>query len=310
MAYSVPLPFGQTIPMEVDMRSARGAQLFGETLALEVIGRDILFGEGPAWDRRNQRLFFSDICGDTIQTWDPAHGQRVALEPSGHANGMCMDREGRLLVAGWGQRTVWRLEPDGSRTTLASHWQGMKLNSPNDICVRSDGSIFFTDPQGGLVNVGMVGDDLQKYLDFQGVFRIAPDGVLHLLTDEFVYPNGICLSPDETQLYVNDTRERLIRVYDLDAQGRVGPSRLFVRQTHPDPGIPDGMKCDAQGRLYTTGPGGIWIHEPDGEVIARLKVPGHPGNFCFGDDDRRTLYIAMLGWLTRTRMPIPGAVPW
>ena len=310
MAYSVSLPFGQTVTMDVDMRSARGTSLFGESQPLEVIGRDILFGEGPAWDRRNRRLFFTDICGDTIQAWDPRAGQRVVLQPSGHANGMCMDREGRLVIAGWGQRTVSRLEPDGSRTTLASHWQGMKLNSPNDICVRSDGSIFFTDPQGGLVNVGMVGEDLQKYLDFQGVFRIAPDGVLHLLTDEFVYPNGICLSPDETLLYVNDTRERLIRVYDLDAQGRVGPSRLFFRQTHPDPGIPDGMKCDAQGHLYTTGPGGIWIHEPDGEVIARLRVPGHPGNFCFGDDDNRTLYIVMLGWLTRTRMPIPGAVRW
>lgn len=310
MAYAAALPFGQTVSMEVDMRNERGACLFEANLPLEVIGRDILFGEGPAWDRRNRRLCFTDICGDTIQTWDARNGQRVMLRPSGHANGMCIDREGRLVVAGWGNRTVWRLENDGSRTTLASHWQGMKLNSPNDICVRSDGSIFFTDPQGGLVNVGMVGDDLQKYLDFQGVFRIAPDGVVHLLTDEFVYPNGICLSPDESRLYVNDTRERLIRVYDLDAAGRVRNGRVFHRQTHPDPGIPDGMKCDAEGNLYTTGPGGIWVHGPDGAVLARLKVPGHPGNFCFGDDDNRTLYVVMLGWLTRMRVPVPGAVRW
>lgn len=310
MAYAVALPFGQTVLMEVDMRAGRGASLFEASMPLEVIGRDILFGEGPAWDRRHRRLLFTDICGDNIQTWDAQDGQRIAHTPSGRANGMCMDREGRLVVAGWGSRTVWRLEADGTRTTLASHWQGMKLNSPNDICMRSDGSIFFTDPQGGLVNVGMVGDDLQKYLDFQGVFRIAPDGVLHLVTDEFVYPNGICLSPDESLLYVNDTREKLIRVYDLDTEGRVGPARLFHRQTHPDPGIPDGMKCDAEGNLYTTGPGGIWVHAPDGAVLARLKVPGHPGNFCFGDDDNRTLYVVMLGWLTRTRVAIPGAVRW
>ncbi|MFN0161712.1 MAG: SMP-30/gluconolactonase/LRE family protein [Burkholderiales bacterium] len=310
MAYAVALPFGQTVSMEVDMRAGRGASLFEASMPLEVIGRDILFGEGPAWDRRRRRLLFTDICGDNIQTWDAQEGQRIAHAPSGRANGMCMDREGRLVIAGWGNRTVWRLEADGTRTTLASHWQGMKLNSPNDICMRSDGSIFFTDPQGGLVNVGMVGDDLQKYLDFQGVFRIAPDGVVHLVTDEFVYPNGICLSPDESLLYVNDTREKLIRVYDLDAGGRVGPARLFHRQTHPDPGIPDGMKCDAEGNLYTTGPGGIWVHAPDGAVLARLKVPGHPGNFCFGDDDNRTLYVVMLGWLTRTRVAIPGAVRW
>jgi gluconolactonase len=310
MAYSVPLPFGSTVSMDLDMLSDRGRQMFGSSLDLEVIGQNILFGEGPAWDHRKRCLFFTDICGDNLQCWDEAGGQRVVLEASGHANGMCMDREGRLVVAGWGRRTVWRREHDGSVTTLASHWQGKKLNSPNDICVRSDGSIFFTDPQGGLVNVGMVGEDLQKYLDFQGVFRIAPDGVLHLLTDEFTYPNGICLSPDESLLYVNDTRDRLIRVYELDPAGRISKGRLFSRQTHPDPGIPDGMKCDAEGHLYTTGPGGIWVHDPDGSVIARLKVPGHPGNFCFGDSDRQTLYIVMLGWLTRTRMPVPGAVPW
>ncbi|MBM3347682.1 MAG: SMP-30/gluconolactonase/LRE family protein, partial [Betaproteobacteria bacterium] len=220
MAYALALPFGQTVSMEVDMRAGRGTRLFEASMPLEVIGRDLLFAEGPTWDRRHQRLLFTDICGDNIQSWDVRDGQRVAHAPSGRANGMCMDREGRLVVAGWANRTVWRLEANGMHTTLASHWQGMKLNSPNDICVRSDGSIFFTDPQGGLVNVGMVGDDLQKYLDFQGVFRIAPDGVVHLVTDEFVYPNGICLSPDETLLYVNDTREKLIRVYDLDAEGR------------------------------------------------------------------------------------------
>ena len=310
MAYTITLPFGETVSMEVDMLASGGERLFDAVLPLEVVGRDILFGEGPAWDRSNQRLYFTDICGDTIQTWSRDMGQQVMIRSSGHANGMCMDREGRLVVAGWGNRTVWRLERDGTRTTLASHWQGKKLNSPNDICVRSDGSIFFTDPQGGLFNVGMVGDDLQKYLDFQGVFRIAPDGVLHLVTDEFVYPNGICLSPDESLLYVNDTREKLIRVYDLNPAGNVGKARLFHQQTHPDPGIPDGMKCDAEGNLYTTGPGGIWVHAPNGTVLARLKVPGHPGNFCFGDEDNRTLYVVMLGWLTRTRVRIPGAVRW
>ena len=310
MSHAANLRVGVTVAMEVDMRAAGTERIVGETLPLEVIAKDIAFGEGPVWDKRDKQLFFTDICGDAIWKWKPGEGQQLVVKPSGHANGMCMDREGRLLVAGWGGRTVWRVEKDGSRTTLASHWEGRKLNSPNDIVVRSDGSIYFTDSPGGLLNVGMVGDDLQKYLDIQGVFRIAPDGNMHLVTDDFVYPNGLCLSPDESLLYVNDTRERLVRVYDLKPDGSAGNGRLFYQQTHPDPGIPDGMKCDIEGHLYCTGPGGIWVYDTDGKVLARLKIPGHPGNFCFGDDDNRTLYVVMLGWVVRTRLNIPGAVRW
>lgn len=292
--------------IEVDMRAPGAERIVDSNPPWETIAEDIVFGEGPVWDKRNQQFFFTDICGDTIWKWKPGMGPEVVLKPSAHANGMCFDLEGRLLVAGWGGRTVFRFEKDGSLKTLASHWKGKKINSPNDIVVRSDGQIYFTDSPGGMFNVGMVGDDLQKYLDIQGVFRITPDGTLNLVTDDFVYPNGLCFSPDEKLLYVNCSRERLIRVYDVKADGSVGKGRLFYQYTHPDRGNPDGLKCDVAGNVYCTGPGGIWAHSPDGEVLFRLKLKGHATNFGFGGDDSRSVYITMIGSVVRTRLNIAG----
>jgi len=297
--------------IEIDMAPPGAERLIGTNpLIEETIARDITFGEGPVWDKRNKQFFFTDICGDAIWKWKPGVGQELVLKPSAHANGMCFDLQGRLLVAGWGGRTVWRFEKDGSLKTLASHWEGKKLNSPNDIVVRSDGSIYFTDSPGGMFNVGMVGDDLQKYLDIQGVFRIAPDGKLSLVTDDFVYPNGLCFSPDEKLLYVNCSRERLIRVYEVKPDGSVGKGRLFHQYTGTERGNPDGMKCDVEGHVYCTGPGGIWVHDTDGKVLARLRMSEHPTNFGFGDDDWRSVYITLIGSVVRTRLNIPGVASW
>ena len=292
--------------IEVDQIAAGAERIVGKP-AMEVIVTDILFGEGPVWDARTKQFFFTDICGDAIWKWKPGVGQELVLKPSAHANGMALDLDRRLVVAGWGGRTVFRIEKDGSIQTLASHYEGKKLNSPNDIVVRSDGSIYFTDPPGGLFNVGHVGNDLQKYLDIQGVFRISPDGKeLSLVTADFVYPNGLCFSPDESLLYVNDSRERLIRVYDVKPDGSVGQSRLFHRYTGTERGVPDGIKVDIEGNVYCTGPGGIYVHDTDGNVLARLKVPGHPTNFGWGDDDWRSLYVTTLGTVVRLRLNIPG----
>ena len=292
-------------PVEVD-KVASGAERIAGKPMLEVIATDIIFGEGPVWDARTKHLFFTDICGDTIWKWKPGAGLELVLKPSAHADGMALDLDDRLVVAGWAGRTVFRIEKDGSVKTLASHFEGKKLNSPNDIVVRSDGSIYFTDSPGGLVNVGMVGDDLQKYLDIQGVFRISPDGKLSLVTADFVYPNGLCFSPDESLLYVNDSREQLIRAYDVRPDGSVGQSRLFHQYTSTERGVPDGIKVDIEGNVYCTGPGGIYIHDTDGNVLARLKVPGHPTNFGWGDDDWRSLYVTTLGSVFRVRLNIPG----
>jgi gluconolactonase len=292
--------------IEVDNVAAGAERIIDPHPSWETVAPNILFGEGPVWDKRNKQLFFTDICGDTIWKWKPGVGGEAILKPSAKANGMCLDLENRLVVAGWGGRTVFRLEKDGPLKTLASQWEGKKLNSPNDIVARADGSIYFTDPSGGLFNVGMVADDLQRYLDIAGVFRIAPDGKMSLVTADFVYPNGLCFSPDEKLLYVNCSRERLIRVYDVKPDGTLGPWRLFFQYAHPERGNPDGMKCDSEGNLYCTGPSGIWVHRSDGRVLCRLKLKGHATNFAFGDDDWKTLYITMIGSVTRTRLKIAG----
>jgi gluconolactonase len=221
---------------------------------------------------------------------------------------MCLDLENRLVVAGWGGRTVFRRETDGTWKTLADRWEGMKLNSPNDIVVKSDGSIWFTDPPGGLLNVGMVGHDVQRYLETQPVFRITPDGkTMTVITEDNVYPTGLCFSPDEKILYVNCSRERVIRAYDVKPDGTVGKARVFYQYTGPERGVPDGMKCDVGGNVWCTAPGGIWVHDPSGKPIVRIKTPGHhPTNIAFGDDDWKTLYITMIGSVTRTRVNIAG----
>jgi gluconolactonase len=231
------------------------------------------------------------------------------MMPSAKADGLALDLEYRIVVAGWGGRTVFRIEKDGSRTVLADRWEGRKLSSPNDIIVSKDGAIWFTDPVGGLLNVGMVHEDLQRYNDKQPVFRIAPDGKkMTLVTDEIVYPNGLCFSPDEKLLYVNCSRERLIRVYDVKPDGSCsGKGRLFYQYGGPERGVPDGMKCDIEGNVYCTGPGGIYVHDPSGKVLARIRTPGHhPTNFAWGDDDWKSLYITNIGSVVRTRLNIPG----
>jgi gluconolactonase len=296
------------LKVELDLLAPGAERIVGKSPPLDVIARDVIFGEGPVWDARSKQLYFVDIIGDTIWKVKPGGKPKAVLKPSAKANGMCLDLEHRLVVAGWGGRTVFRFEKDGKRKTLADRWDGKKLSSPNDIVVKSDGSIWFTDPPGGLFNVGMVDRDLQRYIDIQPVYRISPDGKqMTIVTDDFVYPNGLCFSPDEKLLYVNCSRERLIRVYDVKADGTVGKGRLFHQYSGPERGVPDGMKCDVEGNVYCTGPGGIFIHDPSGGVLARIKTPGHHAtNFAWGDDDWRSLYITNIGSVMRTRLGIAG----
>ena len=238
---------------------------------------------------------------------EAAKGQEIVMRPSVKANGLALDLENRLLVAGWGGRTVFRFEKDGSVKTLADRWEGKKLSSPNDIVVKSDGSVWFTDPPGGLLNVGMVGPDMQRYVETQPVYRIGTDGKMTIITEDNVYPNGLCFSPDEKILYVNCSRERVIRAYDVKADGTVGKARMFHQYGGPERGVPDGIKCDTEGNVWCTAPGGIFVHDPSGKVIARIKTPGHhPTNIAFGDDDWKSLYITMIGSVVRTRIAVAG----
>jgi gluconolactonase len=296
--------------MEFDMAAPGFERILPRESELEVIAHDLYFGEGPVWNRRTGELFWVDIIGDTIWKRTPGKGRQIVMRPSYKADGMTFDQQGRLLVAGWSWRRVWRMELDGSITTLCSQWEGKKLNTPNDIVVKSDGSIYFTDPSGALFNVQMQGEDVQRYLDFHGVFRISPDGKTTLAIEDCVYPNGLAFSPDESLLYVNDTRQNLIRVWDVQPDGSVKNARLFHKLVGPEPGVADGMKVDTEGNVYCTGPAGVHVIAPDGSLLGRIRVPGHATNMGFGDEDWKGLYITTLSSVFRVRLGVPGIAVW
>ena len=274
---------------------------------LDRIHHGLGFGEGPVWDHVGKQLYFVDIVGDTIWKWVPTLGAEIVMRPSGKANGMTYDKEHRIVVAGWGERTVWRFEPDGVINTLASHYDGKKLNSPNDVVVKSDGAIYFTDSEGGLVNAAHGGQDVQRYLDVQGVYRLSPDqSELMLATGDVYYPNGLAFSPDECRMYVNDSRKGLIHVFDVDTSGELRNGRLWYEMVGEEPGIADGMKVDVEGNVYCTGPAGIHVIDPSGQLMGRLKIPGHSTNLAWGGEDWRTLYVTTYTSVYRTRLKIPG----
>ena len=296
--------------MEIDMAAPGFENIVPRDSVLGVIAHDLQFGEGPVWNKRTGEMYWVDIIGDTIWKWKEGVGRQVVMSPSYRADGMTFDQQGRLVVAGWSWRRVWRMEADGTITTLCAEFEGKKLNSPNDIVVKSDGAIYFTDPSGGLNNVEMHGDDLQRYIDYHGVFRISPDGKTTLATRDFVYPNGLAFSPDESLLYINDTRQNLIKVYDVNPDGTLKNGRLFCNLEGPEPGVADGMKVDTQGNVYCTGPAGIHVMSPKGNLLGRILIPGHSTNLGFGDADWRSLYLTTYTSVFRVRLGIPGIPVW
>ena len=275
------------------------------------------FTEGPVW-HPDGYLLFSDIPRSTRYRWTAVGGITAMLHPSNKGNGMTFDPWGRLLVCEHDTSSVVRVTVDAygaeqSREVLASHYRGLELNSPNDIAVRSDGSIYFTDPTyGRMEGIGIV---REQELDFQGVFRIAPDGGLHRVATGYIQPNGICFSPNEDILYVNDTIRCSVFRYDVHPDGSLsGESLLLDGIGEPVEGIndfpsPDGMKCDEHGNVWTTGPGGIWAISPDGQHIGTIEVAELPANFCWGGDGLTTMFITCTTSLTRIPVLI-GPAGW
>lgn len=268
-----------------------------EGATVEKIADGFEFTEGPLW--YNGRLVFSDIPANKVYEWAEEEGARVFLEPSGHANGLAVDPDGHLLLAQHDGQ-VGRHTAEDEIESLVASYQDRRLNSPNDLTVADDGTIYFTDPPYGV-------DAENRELDFSGVYRLDPDGALTLLTKEFSRPNGIVLSPDESTLYVNDTEETLVRAYDVQEDGSLANARLFARPEGEGEGAADGMKLDAQGNLYTTGPGGVWVYAPDGELLDRISVPVGPTNLAFGGSARKTLYITARENVYRIPVAVRGA---
>lgn len=293
--------------MDTDMEEPGFEKIVPKGVTLDRIAYGLLFGEGPVWNARQGCLLWVDIVGDTIWKWTPGQGAEVFLRPSGKANGMTYDRQGRLMVAGWASRSVWRMEQDGSIVTIASHYQGKKINTPNDIVVKSDGAVYWTDHSGAMYIPGMCGDDVQRYLDFNGILRLSPDGsTVTCVVDDFERPNGLAFSPDESLLYINDTARRHIRVFDVQSDGTLTNGRLFYEAKGDEPGVPDGMKVDTKGNVYCTGPAGIHVIDPRGNLLGRMKTPESATNMAWGDVDWQSLYITGHSSVYRVRLNIPG----
>jgi gluconolactonase len=262
------------------------------------IGSGFQFTEGPLWHPVENYLLFSDMPGNIRRRYDRS-GIHTAMQPANKCNGMTYDGELNRIVCEHSTSTVVREWPDGRRETLASHFEGRELNSPNDVVVKSDGAIYFSDPWYGRMPV--YGVERPRQQGFQGVYRIPPGGGdPQLLVDRYMFeqPNGLCFCPDESKLYINDTVQHLIRVFQMLPNGMLGTSRVFASGIHSatEAGVPDGMKCDERGNVWVCGPGGVWVYAQHGELIGKIRVPELVGNLAWGNSltggaDWRTLYI-------------------
>ncbi len=260
--------------------------------------------EGPLWWHEGGHLVFSDIHNNRRMKYEPGRGASLLLEPTNRANGLTRDLQGRLIACEHDSRRVTRQEPDGSITVVANSFQGRQLNRPNDVVVKSDGSIYFTDPWTS------PNAPNQWDLAFSGVYRVTPDlGTLSLLIDDFVLPNGLAFSPDESVLYINDTRRGHIRAFDLLPNGTLArhSDRVFADLRGPESGVPDGMKVDVEGNVYCGGAGGLWIMDPKGKKLGRI-VHGASAttNLAFGGADWKTLYFTSRDHLGAVNVKIAG----
>lgn len=289
----------------IERYDARFDKLVPADATIDVIAHGFDWSEGPVWVPNGRYLLFSDIPRNSIYKWKEGEGLSLFLKPAGYTgavpfgaepgtNGLALDPKGRLVMCEHGDRRVSRLdfEYDAIKTTLASHYEGKRLNSPNDLVFKSNGDLYFTDPPYGLPERE---NDPRRELDFFGVYRLAADGKLTLLTKEMTRPNGIAFSPDEKTLYVaqSDPQAAIWRSFPVKADGTLGKGKVFFDATkwvNVRPGLPDGMEVDRAGNIWATGPGGVLVFSPDGTLLGRLDTREKTANLTFGDDGS-TLYI-------------------
>jgi gluconolactonase len=260
--------------------------------------------EGPLWWKEGGYLVFSDIHNDKRMKYEPGRGVSLLAAATNRANGLTRDLEGRLIACEHDSRRVTRQEADGSITVVANSFQGRQLNRPNDVVVKSDGSVYFTDPWTSPAPPN------EWDLPFSGVYRVSPDlGTLSLLVGDFVLPNGLAFSPDESVLYINDSRRGHIRAFELMPNGMLAKQsdRVFADLTGAEPGVPDGMKVDVEGNVYCGGAGGLWVLDRNGRKLGRI-VHGAPAttNLAFGGDDWKTLYFTSRNHLGAVAVKIAG----
>jgi gluconolactonase len=306
---------GQEVALGVKRADPRLDAIVPADTRLERVASGFEFTEGPVWSPEGA-LLFSSPNTNAIYRWDPVGKVTVFRSKSGYAgldigryiqpgsNGLAFDPEARLVMCQHGNRRILRVEPHGNVTVLADRHEGRRLNSPNDLVCRSDGTVFFTDPPFGLPQMA---DDPDRELPFSGVYAITPGGGLRLLVDDLEGPNGIALSPDERLLYVGywDPERKVVMRYDLDEAGGVSNgSVLYDMTAAPGEDAIDGVKVDPAGNVYACGPGGIWIVTPEGEHLGTLELPEAPHNLAWGDADGRTLYVTALTSVYRVRLAV------
>ena len=284
---------------------------------IEKLAEGFSFIEGPVWIRSGSRLLFSDVRGNEIYQWTEADGATAFIDPvfegdrtgrrSVSSNGLTLDGEGRLIICEHGNRRISRLEADGTRSVVVERFEGGQLNSPNDAVYSSDGSLYFTDPPYGLEGLE---ESPMRELDFNGVYRLSPDGELELLVRDQSRPNGIALSPDEQTLYVanSDAENMVWMAYDLDDKGASNGRVFYDVNDQTAAGAADGMKVDRAGNLFATGPGGVWIIAPDGTHLGTISTGEVTANVAWGDDGR-TLYMTASTGLYRIRLSTEGVIP-
>jgi gluconolactonase len=297
---------------------------------LDVVKSGFGFTEGIVWvDRgKDSYLLLSDMYANVIYKLTPEGEVSLYLDHSGYtgydiwrvgmpqpdskrkdvffmigSNGLALDRQGRLVIATWSGRSIDRIEKDGKRTILADRYEGKRFGGTNDLTVKKDGAIYFTDSYGGLRGKE---NDPSKELDFNGIF-MWKDGKVSLAIKDISTPNGLAFSPDERYLYANGSGNRYVRRYDVQPDDTLTNSRLLIdMNSDPAPGITDGMKVDTQGNIYESGPGGIWILTPDGKHIGTILTSELVANVAFGDADNKTLYVAARTTVYKIRVNVPG----
>lgn len=297
-------------------------QLIPRDAVVEKIVDGQTWVEGPLWNKSRKSLLFSDIPRNSVYEWREGEQPTVFLKPSGYtgttpfpgpepgSNGLTMDSDGKLVLAQHGDRKISRLNDDGSTTTLVDRYQGKRLNSPNDLVYKSNGDLYFTDPPFGLPETF---DDPAKELPYQGVYRLAENGELTLLTKDLKAPNGVAFSPDEKTLYITDVNDKNLtwRAFPVKSDGTLGRGRVFA-QAAPfsgnGPGVPDGLKVDKHGNLFSSGPGGVYIFAPDGTHLGTIKLGTKTSNTAWGEDGS-TLFITADHALYRVKLTTSGTIP-
>ena len=292
--------------MNVDIRDVRFHDLVDVSAEISQIATGFDFTEGPIWHPIYQGLMFSDIMGNSLYSWNAQDGVAQRKRNSYLANGNAYDHQGRVLTCEHGTSRLTRTDiTAGTYEVLASHYDGKQLNSPNDVIVKSDGSIYFTDPLSGRSEG--YGIPREPELSHVGVYRLDPaSGELTLLDTDFTLPNGLCFSHDETQLFVNDTRRFCIRVFDVQPDGTLANGRVWAKTTGEGVGGPDGMKIDSQGNIYCTGQGGLHIFDPQGVCLGVILMPEQTANFVFGDDDFCGVYVTASTSIYKFRVKVAG----